>query len=323
MYSPRTIPAIITACMLILASVACTGSTPEAASVEEPAAAPAETPTQASPPTDVPTEPAPAEATAEPDVCTPQGVIASLSSDLIKEQFVFVYPSTFVLGKGAQPTLVFWMIDYTFSLVGSSADPNVGIGIAASTALQFASRFEHSNPCLGEVFPYMMPVVVDPSYNGWISFTIPTGVLPEKIDMNDDALYGILQESVIPGYNRTTAPEPYGDVPAGACEWPKARQGLEAAFFPNSNGNTAFYFVRDPNGNNVYAYLDNTNVILAPADYLTEQVMQILDELACLHPAPDNLLLQTLGEGGMVGFSGRLPRAGIIDRDPHKFVEFP
>ena len=57
--------------------------------------------------------------------------------------------------------------------------------------------------------------------------------------------------------------------------------------------------------------------------HFNDQVEQILPGIECLHPAPDNLILQTLGEDGTILFSGRLPRDGIVTGDLDKIVEFP
>ena len=295
-----------------------------------------DTPTPTEKPTSTPT-PMPtvtATATVEPTTetesesmgdCDPNQVIADLYDEFPVEQFTFVYSGTFMLGVGTVSRLTFWMVDYTVN-PDPGSDPNVilnNAGTALESGLHAASYIEHNYACVDEVFAYINPIVVDLNYAGWISLDMPTGVLAEKVDLSDSQQTADLDQYAQLNYVRQDPPAAFESPSASSCDWQTARTGLEGDFLSKSNGNTAFFFVRDDHGNNVWAFLDNSNVTLVPADYLEDQVLQIIAEIECLHPAPDNLIVQTLGENGTVLFSGRLPKAGIASGDMDQFVQFP
>ncbi len=270
-----------------------------------------------------PTEtPAPPTPTTAPEACDPDQVVENLYGDLSREQFVIFYSGVFAVGKGPVLTLSFWFIDYAVPLNPPNDEAALNnAGTALESALNAAKYLEDADACVGEAFVSINAIVVDADYNGWISFEVPTGVLPAEVNLSDPAFTAVMDEHLTLSYVRTTPPDPAGSAPAGACAWGAAREGLEGIFGPLSNGNTAFFFVRDDHGNNVWGYLDNNNVTLSN-DYFEDYVGQILTEVTCLHPAPDNLIVHTVGDG-VVLFSGRLPRAGIEARDLDQFVPFP
>jgi hypothetical protein len=257
--------------------------------------------------------------------CDPNQVIADLYTEFTREQFTFVYSGSFIFGAGTVSRLTFWMVDYSVN-PDPGTNPNVilnNAGTALESGLHAASYIEHNYTCVNDVFAYINPIVVDRNYAGWISIDLPTGVLAENVDLTDSQQTADLDQYAQLNYVRQDPPAPFGSPSANSCDWSTARTGLEGEFLSNSNGNTAFFFVRDDHGNNVWVYLDNSNVTLTPEDFLEDQVLQIIADIECLHPVPDNLIVQTLGENGTILFSGRLPKAGIESGDVNQFVQFP
>jgi hypothetical protein len=317
--SRPTTPTLMLVGLLLASSLACSLGRPESTDLPAPTDPPASE--DAPLPVEVPATEAPPPSTA----CDPVRVIERLSAEMPREQAAFFYSGAFVPGEGAVLRLSFWFVDYRIN-PSVGPDPQAilnNAGMALESAINWVRYFENADPCVEELFVLLNPIAVDREYNGWISLDVPSGVLPDGVGLSDLELGAAVEQNVVFSSVRRTAPAPSGSPGAGACDWTGARDGLEAAFGPPPHGNTAFFFVRDDQGNNVWAYLDNTAVTLAPEDNFNGQVAQILDEIACLHPGPDNLIVHTQGEGGIEVFSGRLPRSGIASGDLGQFVDFP
>jgi hypothetical protein len=280
---------------------------------------PRPSPTATLQPTEMP-QPSP---TTTPAACNPAQVLENLYDEFYSDQFVFISNGIFLPGKGPVLTLSFWFIDYNI-IPQPGDDKNDTLnnaGTALESAFKAARYIEDIDPCVKEVFAALNPIVVDNNYNGWISLDFPTSVLPEKIDLNDEIWHDIMDRYVTLNYVRAEPPLPPGSPPAEACSWNTVHDTLDMQFAQSSNGNTNFFFVRDSHGNNVWAYLDSNNVVYS-TDYLGEAVSLILDEIECLHPSPDNLIVRTVGDG-VVLFSSRLPRVGIENKDLSQFLPFP
>ncbi len=252
--------------------------------------------------------------------CNIDQVIQNLS-EVMGYDFVFVYGGVVAPEVGPVLTLSFWFIDYSLNpQPGDDANTTLNnAGTALETAFKAVSFIEYADPCVDELFISINPIVVDQNYHGWISLNITPGVLPETVDLTDPAFKDIMDKHVTLGYVRRAAPASVGAPPSQFCEWFTVLDSLEMQFWPISNGNTGFYFVRDDNGSNVWAYLDNDNIISSP-EYLETYTLMILDEIECLDP--DNLILHIVDDGNIL-FAGRLPREGIENKDISQFIDFP
>ncbi|HZU86214.1 MAG TPA: hypothetical protein VFF78_01950, partial [Anaerolineaceae bacterium] len=97
---------------------------------------------------------------------------------------------------------------------------------------------------------------------------------------------------------------------AGSCTWIEAKEHL-GYHFSAERQNVAFQFTIDDLGIHVWAQWDG------PQDdiILMVSLMNVLTELQCLYPVPDDVIIIGLTEQGVVWRIGVLPGSAIQNMD--------
>lgn len=176
--------------------------------------------------------------------------------------------------------------------------------IAINNALVSAAQLKRADPCVG-YFDTIELVVVDQYYNGWFSGAIRPEDIP---DTPYDSVITDMFEATEIGYVRNEIPAPNDKAPANSCDWPETLEKIQQHFSPELV-NTAFYFVRDDLGNNVWA---NFYVLSAEDAFINSlpALMNIAMELDCLHPTPNYIIVTAVNPEDVVVLIGYLPNTG-------------
>jgi hypothetical protein len=202
-------------------------------------------------------------------------------------------------------TLAVWYVEPILKTEISTEDELFGNqATAINNALVSAAQLKRADPCAG-CFDTIELIVVDRYYNGWFSGAIRPEDIP---DTPYDSVIDDMFEATDIGYIRDEIPAPNDITPANSCDWPTTREKIQLHFSPELV-NTAFYFVRDDLGNNVWA---NIYVPSAEDAFISSlpALMNIAMELDCLHPTPDFIIVTAVNPEDKVVLIGFLPNTG-------------
>jgi hypothetical protein len=183
-------------------------------------------------------------------------------------------------------TLVVWYVEpFIETEISTEEELYDNQDIAINNALVSAAQLKRADPCAG-YFDSIELVVVDRLYNGWFSGAIRPEDIP---DTPYDSVVRDMFEATEISYVREEIPEATGKAPVNSCDWPTTHEKIQQHFSPELV-NTAFYFVRDELGNNVWA---NFYVLSAEEAFISSlpALMNIAMELDCLHPTPGNIIV--------------------------------
>ena len=202
-------------------------------------------------------------------------------------------------------TLGIWFVDPELSTSVSEENFEENKTLAISHAAEIIHILRNADPCV-EVFTVINPIVVDTNYFGWFSGTITPEEVPESQTITDDEINKIIDDIQI-GYLIENPPEPLGPPPAGSCTWAETLEKINR-HFNNETLNIGFYYVRDRNGNNVWAQW----YVPDPSDaylFALPSIMNIAMELDCLYPSPTNIYTIVMVQNHQMVIIGILPRS--------------
>jgi len=197
-------------------------------------------------------------------------------------------------------SLAVWFVD-------PDINPSAGAGelaengkLAMRDALALAAKMSASDPCIGQLFQQINPIVVDTGYNGWFSGQISPRDLPGS-DVTDEEALDARAEKFDIGFLRDKLTAKATVAPVGTCSWKEAKAGAKMHFAPTRQ-NIAFFLVQDDMGVNVWAQWDTK------AEYLQydlpASILNIAMEMECLHPQPDRIIFEIVDESGEMLFTG-------------------
>jgi streptogramin lyase len=156
-------------------------------------------------------------------------------------------------------------------------------------------------------------VVVDWAYNGWFSASIPVSLIPENFPPSAQEGVDVVNAFDVV-YYRQEAPASIAAAPTGSCNWPKTKERLLTHFDP-SRSNVDFYFVGDEVSRKVTAQWDDSIENMTDMGVIYASILNVAQELHCLHPAPDFLEVMVLDDNGKMIYYARLPSSGIQSLD--------
>jgi hypothetical protein len=273
--------------------------------------APSPTPTQTQPPTKTPT-PSPTATktpiptptltpTPEPSPtasCDPDEVLANLKALIPYEEFAVHHNII-----GGLHTLAVWFVDPHLDPLASGGEIGENLDLAFVDAVQLSHQLNLEETCIGVLFDVINPIVVDGACNGWFSGIIVPSSLPREANLSEHDMDQMAAEYTI-GYLREvpTSSMDRPPAPTGSCTWQETRGKIWQHFAP-SRQNVTFYFVIDEVGANVWAQWDG------PADMVivSASLLNVVMELDCLYPAPDQLIVVVVddkGEATLIGVLG-------------------
>lgn len=203
-------------------------------------------------------------------------------------------------------TLIVWYVEPELETEISTEDElfdNQEISVV--NALVSAAQLKRGYPCV-EYFDSIELIVVDGDYYGWFSGAIDPEDIPDT--PYDSALTDLFDAAEI-GYLRDEIPDSTGKAPSNSCDWATTHEKIHQHFSPELV-NTAFYFVRDSLGNNVWA---NFYVLSAEDAFISAltALMNVTMELDCLQPTPDNIIVTAVNPDDEVVLIGYLPNTGV------------
>jgi hypothetical protein len=172
---------------------------------------------------------------------------------------------------------------------------------AQYAAAELVIRIINSDRCIARLFDYVSPVVVDSQYHGYFSAQVSPLIIP-KTDAPTEEDIRAMMAAFINSYIKIAAPQSAAPAPARSCSWPETEAKIRQ-HFSAGRPNVSFYFVIDEYGANVWAQWDG------PIDeaMVLVNLLNITQELDCLHPRPDNLIYIVVDEAGHVGIVNILP----------------
>jgi hypothetical protein len=273
--------------------------------------APSPTPTQTQPPTKTPTPSPTATKTPVPtptltptpeptptSSCNPDEVLANLKALIPYEEFAVHHNII-----GGLHTLAVWFVDPQLDPLAGGEVIGGNLDLAFVDAIQLSHLLNLEDPCIEVLFDVINPIVVDGAYNGWFSGMIEPSSLPREANLSErdidqmEAAYtvGYLREVPTSSMDRPPAP-------TGSCTWQETKGKIWQHFAP-SRQNVTFYFVIDEVGVNVWAQWDG------PADMviMSASLLNVVMELDCLYPTPDQLIVivvDGMGEATLIGVLG-------------------
>lgn len=290
-----------------------TAEIPTVAVVSEPTVEPTPKPTfylpptytpEASPtpyPTSTPMPGAPKKYT-----CNMDQTLKNLKSKVKYDQAVVLYNE--LMGKSY---LVIWFVDPDLNPAAGENEIAANNELAMQHGLIVSQEMKAADPCVSQNIDYVNPVVVDKNYNGWYSAEIKPGDLPDTVLTDNENLYGmsLLAER---GYSREQAPTKLKAAPAASCTWPEANEALHQ-HFSSARENVAFYYVTDEAATTLWAQWDSQPEMLQ-FDVMAS-LMNISEEMLCLHPQPTQLIFEVSDSRGVVLLVGMWEWAGIKAQD--------
>jgi hypothetical protein len=206
--------------------------------------------------------------------------------------------------NGAHSLVVWYVEPFIEPEISTEEELYDNQDIAINNALVSAAQLKRADPCAG-YFDSIELVVVDRYYNGWFSGAIRPEDIPDR---PYDSVVADMFKATDIGYVRDEIPAPNDKAPANSCDWPTTLEKIQQHFSPELV-NTAFYFVRDEVGNNVWA---NFYVLSADSAFMSSlpSLMNITMELDCLHPTPNNIIVTAVNPEDVVVLIGYLPNTG-------------
>lgn len=184
--------------------------------------------------------------------------------------------------------------------------------IVTYLTLRTSATLNRADKCVGVLFEYIKPIVVDSDYNGWFAGAVKVSDLPSGSQTSADDLLPA-QESLVVAYQRQVPPSPISGQPGseGTCDWPEANERIRW-HFSSELQNVSFYFVIDETGVNVWA---NWVGYGDPLELEFASLLNIAMELQCLHPPLDWLWVIVVHDNGAPKLIGRVPGEAVYVDD--------
>lgn len=235
--------------------------------------------------------------------CSRDLVLAQLKETIPYTEFAVFYNSLNGLNY-----LNVWFVDQGIKPDASDLDMEQNAFLALRHAAILSQEIRKENQCIDELFSYINPIVVDSNYNGWFSGTIRPVDLRRVENVTEPQIEDLYDDFEII-YWRHILPSPQQASPRDSCNWVEALDRIKQHFDP-SRENVSFHFVIDQTGVDVNAQWDYDPSLAEPQAWLALQVastMNVAIELACLHPAPTQLIVTVVDSEGRIVFMGILP----------------
>jgi hypothetical protein len=244
--------------------------------------------------------------------CSVESVLATLRNS---ESFEDLLPEYSVNQSEATSVsyLNIWFVDPNIDPEAKSENLEENINSARLGASYAAIAAQAIDPYTASVFDRINPVVVDRAYNGWFSASVPVSKLPEKFPPSAQEVINVANAFDVV-YYRQEVPDAIAAAPTGSCNWPETKKRMQSHFDP-SRPNVDFYFVGDEVSRKVTSQWDGS--INSPTDIgvIYASIMNVAQELSCLHPAPDFLEVMVVDDNGKLIYYARLPSSGIQSLD--------
>lgn len=225
---------------------------------------------------------------------------------LYKLQFAFDVEDVVIFYQSYQgiKTLGVWIVDPGI-ITGTSQNEdfvnnqNLAIDHALIAAYELKDACARANN-----FDLINPIVVDTEYNGWVSGALPPGDIPDYIY---DGILPDMFEFTQFVFIRQETPPAFGSPPDDSCTWDATLDKIQRHF--RANDNVVFYYIRDPNGNNLWAQWYVRSQEEAYFDALPS-ILNIARELDCLYPTPDMIFTMVMTGDDKVVLLGALANTG-------------
>lgn len=245
-------------------------------------------------------------ATAKPN-CDADQLLKKLKTTLTYEEFSISHN----LIQGTSSLNVWW-VDPELDPQATGDQIEANSRLAQQHAAAVSLQLQSVDQCVEAMFTVINPIVVDKNYNGWFSAQIAPADLPDTSSPTQAQIDEAAAAFKI-GFLRDQATVPLAPAPTGSCTWKSANENLHQ-HFAASRENVSFYLVQDYNGVNVWAQWDGPTGVFAMASLLN-----VILEIKCLHPAPDQVIVVIVDAQGTVGLIGILPGAGVESEDINQF----
>jgi hypothetical protein len=247
------------------------------------------------------------------EACTKNDVVKRLRESLTYDEFDVSY-----IRVQNEVVLNIWFVDPELDPKAAGASIKKGAALAISDAALMTQQIVSADPCIGELFSYINPIVVDKGYNGWLSGTITPSNVPSNAKPNSTEMQKF-EKSIKLGYSRQDKTAVVKKAPKGSCTWAEARKDMLSNQFSPDDPLHSFTYVLDGNGINVYAEFDLTPEIVSNKQMLialiTADTMNVLIPLRCLNPVPDHIYVQVVDINGNYLLVGRMPPDVINEKD--------
>lgn len=208
-------------------------------------------------------------------------------------------------------SLTLWFVDPALAAPASGAAIEENAEQARSDAIALSHELVRADPCVGQVFPYINPAVVDSNYDGWFSGLIPAYALPQASDLTPEQVARIVQR-IGSEYMRTEATTEREPAPEGTLSWAEVRP-LIHNHFPE-DANVSFLLIRNPDGVTVTAAWPGPTDLASPTEVGINLAAlgNVILELQRLHPLPDQLAALVVDEEGWIRLVAVLGQEDIL-----------
>ena len=263
---------------------------------------------------DIPSEIAPRKTpqsspAATAGICSADNILVSLRNSALLKTAYEEYAVDYSLTDGIL-FLNIWLVDPD---LGSVEDVQTNNNIAVLHASYAAIVFNASESCIASVFDKINVIVVDQNYNGWLSTAVPVASLPVTLQPTTEEMTAVIQ-AFEPVYLRQESPAEQGSRPPGSCTWAESNARIHLHFNP-ARANVNFYFVGDENVRTVTAQWDGRLETTLDIGVIFASITNVAQEIRCLYPESDELLVFVLDNDGELLFLARLPSSGIQSMD--------
>ena len=241
--------------------------------------------------------------------CNANNVLKNLKSTINYDEYTILYNK-----KDGISTLMIWLIDPEIDPKATGEKITANVNLAIRYAVKVSYHLISIDSCVSYLFNFINTIIVDQNYNGWFSGLISPKSLPKTEPTDIQQLDEIGKQFTI-NYSREKPTAPKKSAPAGSCTWREAKEKIHWHFAPDRE-NIGFYFVLDDTSASVWGEWDVPAGLLLIA--ALPSLLNIIQEIQCLHPTPDRLVFILTDEKGTVLMIGILPQSGIENMDLNK-----
>jgi hypothetical protein len=249
---------------------------------------------------------------AEPLSCEADDVVDALRSTLGYDEATLTHSVLYETHY-----LNLWFVDPVL-------DPSAaGDSVAANTsqalldAIEAAHALRTASPCVPQLWDGINVVVVDRSYNDWLSGNIAPKDLPDRASLSKGDLKK-LGEVFQAGYMRQQ-PAASEEAPAtGSCTWPQVRVKLAGHF--DAVEEAAFYLVVEESGAEVWAQWAGPDPQTG-TDPMLDALVTVADDLSCLDPQVDTLWVVYTDADQVASLILTVPGEALRSNDTAHLVE--